>query len=211
MAPLTQHARSPHSPSPIYGIRPGFTVGDLDAARITSLHVYGTWSSPGSDSIGLPTPIWNPTTGKWDVMDLLLTQASTTDSSGTQISPHARVVSISINVTGSGSVDVSAKSASDSFSAKIFESGVLTAGNYQFYLGGWASPSGDGSSYDATQYGPANGQSEAESGLDPSTDNNYVGQTYNPFQFLSLDGFDLKFFSTVVGSVGYDVSVTLVS
>ncbi len=216
MATLSKHARSPHSPSPIYGIRPGFTVGDLEAARLTSLHVYRTWTAPGTNSEGEPTQVWNTVTGRWDVMDLIETQATTSDASGTVVSPHARVVKVSINVSGSGSVDVSFKSASDSYSAKIFDSGVLNAGTYEFFVGGYASPSSDGSSYVATQYtpgGPTTGDAQDQAGfpLSPGQDNNYVGGTYNPFQFLSLDGYDLKFFSTVVGSVGYDVSVTQVS
>lgn len=209
-SPYAKHARSPHSPSPIYGIRPGFTVGDLEAARLTPLHVYGTYSSPGSDSIGLPTFTWNTQTGRWDVIDALLTQATTSDSSGTVVSPNARAVKIGANVTGTGNVTITVKSAIDSYSSTL-ATYVLTKGNYELYLGGWATASSDGTSYDVTQYGPNGADSEAESGLSPATDNNYVGQTYNPFQFLSLDGYSLKFFTTVSGSVGYDVNVTAIS
>lgn len=213
MATLNEHARSPHSPSPIYGIRPGFTVGDLEAAHITALHVYGTFSVPVNAD---PNNTWNTTTGRWTVIDTITSQATSSDASGTVISPKARAVKIAINVSGAGSVDISCKSNSDSYTAKIFDSGVLTAGSYEFYLGGYATPSSDGSSYVAKQYtpgGPTTTYAPDESGfpLSPSEDNYYVGGTYNPFQFLSLDGYDLKFFSAVVGTVGYDCSVTAMS
>lgn len=218
MASLTKHSRSPHSPSPIYGIRPGFTVGDLEASRATQLHVYGTFTTPtGSE----PENVWDAVKGKWVVMDVVSSQRTTSDAGGTVVSPGARVVKIQINVTGTGTVDVSAKSNSDSYSATIFDPGALSAGFYEFMLGGWASPSSDATSYGATQYGAVkSGSSPAATNPtgdqetvhpDPAADSNYVGGTYNPFQFLSLDGYALKFFATVVGSVGFDVSVTPVS
>lgn len=212
--PLNKHARTPHSPSPIYGIRPGFTVGDLDAARVTQLHVYGTYTSPaGTEPVGS----WNATTGRWVVIDTLATSKTTSDSGGTIVSPNARAVKISANMTGTGSVVMTVKSNVDSYTAVVAvytltaTGGFNGTGHYEFYLGGWGSPSSDGTSYQATQYGPNGANSEAESGLSPSTDNNYVGQAYNPFQFLSLDGYALQFTTVVSGSVAYDVNVTALS
>lgn len=209
--PLNNHSRSPHSPSPIYGIRPGFTVGDLEQARVTPLHVYGTYQAASL------TPSWNATTGRWTLVDALTAQASTSDASGTVVTPNARAIKISANMTGTGSVLLTIKSNVDSYTATVITytltatGGFKGTGHYEFYLGGYASPSSDGTSYQATQYGPVGANSEAESGLSPSTDNNYVGQTYNPFQFLSLDGYALKFFATVTGTAGYDVNVTAIS
>jgi hypothetical protein len=221
MTTLTNHARSPHSPSPIYGIRPGFTVGDLDASRLTALHVYGTYQQ------GSASPTWNAVTGRWTLVDALTAQASTSDNTGTVISPAARVVKIAANVTGTGSVVLTVKSAVDSYTA-VIATYTLTAtggwngtGHYEYMLGGWASASSDGTSYQATQYGPntatiggvltQGAQEEATTNLNLAADSNYVGQTYNPFQFLSLDGYSLKFFAAVTGTVGYDVNVTSVS
>lgn len=208
--PLSKHPRSPHSPSPIYGIRPGFTVGDLDASFLTSLHVYGTWSA------GSVTPTWNATTGRWAVADALTAQASASDPTGTIVSPNARAIKVGINISGTGSVHLTMKSAVDSYVAVIQDFGVLTAGFYEIVVGGWASASGDGSVYQATRYGPTfrgNSPVLSEDTIHPNhaADSNYFGQTYNPFQFLSLDGYAVKFFSVVAGTVGYDVSVTALS
>lgn len=218
---LTNHARSPHSPSPIYGIRPGFTVADLEPSRVTALHVYGTYQA------GSLTPTWNAQTGRWTVVDALTAQATATDSTGVVVSPNARVVKIGTNVTGTGSVVITVKSAVDSYTATVATytltatNGFNKTGHTEFFLGGWSSPSSDGTSYVATQYGPnlvtvggiltQGSQEEATSTMNPAADSNYVGQTYNPFQFLSLDGYSLKFFATVTGSVGYDLNVIGIS
>ena len=225
---LTYHPRSPHSPSPIYGISPGFTVGDCEARFVTPLHVYGTYQA------GSITPTWNNVTGRWTEVDVLTAAATASDSSGTIISPAARVVKISANVTGTGSLILTVKSNVDSYSATIASynlnatGGWKGTGAYEFFLGGYASNSGtvvettsDGSSYPATRYGPSvvvvNGvatqgpSDQATTNLSLATDNNYVGQTYNPFQFLSLDGYALKFNTVVTGTVGYNVNVTTVS
>ena len=222
MTALSKQVRSPHSPSPIYGIRPGFTVGDLDNQYRGAILVYGTYTTGGNLTNGYPTNQWPPTPGQ---NYPAITQRSTADASGTVVSPHARVVKITINVSGAGTVDVSAKSASDSYSAKIFESGVLSAGTYEFYLGGWSSPtSNSDASYKATQYGPVKypnspdhtnttGDEEpvTTTHADSSADSNYVGGTYNPVDFTSLDGYDLKFFAAITSTVGFDVEVTPVS
>jgi hypothetical protein len=177
MTTLSKHARSPHSPSPIYGIRPGFTVADIERQYTPAIVAIGTTSSSVVRSIGTPIA-----TG------------------------GARAVKITVNVTGAGSVTVTVYSEVDGYSAAIATYTGLTAGSYEFFLGGWSSPDSDGSSYLATQYGPVPPASEATSGLDPSDSSNYVGQTYNPFEFLSLDGYDLLFLSAVTGTVSYDVS-----
>lgn len=188
MATLNKHARSPHSPSPIYGIRPGFTIGDIEAQYTTEISVYN---------------------GR-----------TTSDSSGTTVSPKARVVKITITMAGSGSVDVSAKTAADG-TTTVFDSGGLTIGSYEFFVGGWSSPDSDGSTYGATQYGPVKSGSSPEAGNttgdeettnpDPSADSNYVGGTYNPFEFLSLDGYDLIFKATLTGTGQFSVAITRVS
>lgn len=209
---LNKNARSPHSPSPIYGIRPGFTVGDIEGRYRHGFHVYGTFTAPvTTDAAGVPINTWNTTNGAWNPLDVISVQKTNSDASGTTISPHARAIKVTINVSGTGTVDVLIKSAVDSFASTVVDFGALGAGTYSFFVGGYASPDSDGTSYTATQYGPVGAQGEATSGLNPSTDNNYVGGTYNPFRFLSLDGYDLKFFSTVSGTVGYDVTVTTLS
>lgn len=219
---LSKNARSPHSPSPIYGIRPGFTVGDLEGQYRHGFRVYGTFTAPiTSDSAGLPTNTWNAVNGAWNPLDMISAQKTNSDVSGTQISPHARAIKVAINVTGTGTVDVIVKSNVDSFTATIADFGALSVGTYSFYLGGYSSVDSDGTSYGATQYGPVKAGfspaaadstgDEETTHPDPSADSNYVGGIYNPFRFLSLDGYDLKFFSTVVGSVGYDVTVVTMS
>jgi hypothetical protein len=189
---LTKQFRSPNSPSPIYGIRPGFNVGDFERQATVAIATIPSTSA----SVAAPTAI----------------------------SPHARAVKISVNVTaGSGNVSLTVKSAVDNFTATVATYNNLALGTYDFYLGGWASPSGDSvnGSYLATQYGPvAAGSSPAVGNTtgdedtvhpDPSADSNYTGGTYNPVLFLSLDGYDLKVSSVVVGTVTYDVEVTPIS
>lgn len=256
--PLSQHARSPHSPSPIYGVSPGFTVGDLDRAYTPSIPVlYGSLVTyPG----GSLQPNWDHGT--------VATQLTTTTTSAA-INTNARAVKIAVNVSGSGSITLAAYTAADSYTTPIAIYNNLTAGGYQFYLGGYgnkaefssptnesqtddpsnitnpnietsqpginaagttASPTSDGTSYigGLSQYGPLGAISEKSNtfsqnpggldpaqsnvaGLSPSTDNNFFGQTYNPFQFLSLDGWAMKFTATVTGTVGYDVEVMPIS
>lgn len=183
--PLSKNARSPHSPSPIYGIRPGFTVADFD--RQYTPQVQAKASGSASD----PTPTAVPIKG-------------------------ARAIKIVVNVTaGSGSVDVTVKSAVDSFVATVASYTGLVLGANVFYLGGWSSPDSDGSSYTATKYGPpqtANDPDADNPTGDQDTDDpalaassNYMGGTYNPFRFLSLDGYDLKFVTVANGTVTYDI------
>lgn len=198
---LSKHARSPHSPSPIYGIRPGFTIADIEGRYMRPLRIYGTFDS-GTDQ--------------------LTASASTSDASGTTIKPHCNVIKVNINVTsGSGSVQVIMKSAVDNFTATIADFGALGVGTYEFFIGGWSSPDSDGTNYTATKYGPVKPGSspastnptgnEETTNPDPNADSNYMGGGYNPFQFLSLDGYDLKFFSTVVGTIAFDATAIAVS
>lgn len=234
MANLNKQVRSSHSPSPIYGdgslrmnpnskgqglLRPGFTVGDLDHQYATGILVYGSVSwAPAipAGGVGAATT-WGNTNQP------ILTQRSTSDLTGTIVKPGGRAVKIAINVTGTGTVDVSALTMADG-TTSVFDGGVLPAGNYEFFVGGWASPVGDAvnGTYQATQYGPVKagsspaandptGGQETGANKNPSASSNYVGGTYNPVLFLSLDGFDLKFFATVVGTVGFDVEVTPIS
>ena len=259
MPPLSHHARSPHSPSPIYGISPGFTVGDLDRAytpAIPALYVAPLVSYPGG------SPLWDPGD--------ILTQLTISMTSGA-ISANARAVKIRVNVSGTGSITLSVTTAADGYTTPIAIYYNLSVGSYMFYLGGYGnqtqfssptgeeqtdlasnvdnpnietfqtgineagttpSPTSDGSSYigGLSQYGPIGpflGQQGSNSsadfpggfdpaqanpsGLNPATDNNYFGQTYNPFQFLSLDGYQLKLSAAVTGTVGYDASVIPIS
>ena len=264
MSPLSQHPRSPHSPSPIYGISPGFTVGDLDRAYTPPMPVFGTlvtYPLIFTGQAGLQ-PNWDP----GSVVPL----SATTSLTSSVISTNARAVKIAVNVSGTGSISLVVKSAVDAYTAIVASYNNLTAGGYQFYLGGYGSPAefspqtgeassdlstlvptagtdsatetsrvgqndavyptSDGTSYigGLVQYGPVGAVSEVmnvvaqnpggfdpgrsnAAGLNPSTDNNFFGQTYNPFQFLSLDGYALTFYSTVTGTVGYDVEVMPIS
>lgn len=189
---LTKQFRSHNSPSPIYGIRPGFNVGDFERQATVAI------ATIPSTSISVAAP--------------------------TAISPHARAVKVSVNVTaGTGNVSLTVKSAVDNFTATVATYNNLALGTYDFYLGGWSSPVGDSvnGSYQATKYGPvAAGHSPAAGNTtgdedttnpDPKADSNYIGGTYNPVLFLSLDGYDLKVSSVVVGTVTYDVEVTPIS
>lgn len=226
--PLKQHTRTRNSPSPIYGISPGFNVGDLDRAYTPPVGVLGTFATSPGDWAGDP--------------GYLTSQATTTQTSS-PIQTYARAVKIAVNVSGTGSITVVVKSAVDSYSAVVATYTTLTAGSYQFFLGGYGSPqtyapsvadgdnvlgegvkettpggpdkvnypTSDGTSYVATRYGPVGANSEATSGLKADTDNNYSGGTYNPFQFLSLDGYALEFTATVTGTVGYDIEVMPIS
>lgn len=215
MANLSKNTRSTHSPSPIYGdgslrmsshskgqglLRPGFNVGDLDRSYQSDLSVYGTF-----------------------VNGLATAQTSTADASGTAVATKARVVKVTINVTGTGTVDISAKTQADTTTV-VFDSGALSAGSYEFYVGGWSSPtSNSDATYLATQYGPVkSGQTPSASNptgdeetntakVDTAAFSNYVGGTYNPVDFLSLDGFGLTFFSVKVGTASWDVAVAAVS
>lgn len=196
MPPLNKHPRSTSSPSPIYGIRPGFTIADFEERYAKPIRIYGTW----------------------DASDKLTAQATSPDSGPTVVKSHARVVKLSLNVSGTGSVHIVATTAADN--STVFDS-VLTAGSYEFFVGGWSSVDSDNSSYRATQYGPVKPGSTPGAGNptgdmetinpDPKADSNYVGGTYNPFQFLSLDGYDLQFSSDVTGSVAWDLSCSVVS
>ncbi len=198
MTSLSKHPRATNTPDPIYGIRAGFTIGDLEGRYMAPIRVFGTWGA--SDA---------------------LTVGSAISNVGVIVSPHARVIKVSLNITGTGTVDVVVKSAVDSYTATIADFGALGQGTYEFFLGGWSSSSSDGSSYIATQYGPVKAGSspgpanptgdEELTNPDPAADSNYAGGTYNPFQFLSLDGYALTFISTVSGSVLYDMSVVAVS
>lgn len=254
MSPLSQHPRSPQSPSPIYGIRPGFTVGDLDRSYTPPMPVFGVLQTyPG----GALQPNWDPGTVASQV---------TISSGPTVVQPNARAVKIAVNVSGTGSITLVVKSNVDAFATVVATYNNITAGGYQFYLGGFGSPAefssptneaqtddpsnvsdpnvaitqsgvnttlyptSDSTSYigGLVQYGPVGAISEVTSGasqntggfdpgrrnaagLNPSTDNNFFGQTYNPFQFLSLDGYALQFTATVTGAVGYDVEVMPIS
>jgi hypothetical protein len=260
MSPLSQHPRSPSSPSPIYGIRPGFTVGDLDRAYTPSIPVFGTPVTypAGTATTGGLQPNWDPGS---------VVPFSTTISSGpTVVQPNARAVKIAVNVSGTGSITLIVKSNVDAYATVVATYNNITAGGYQFYLGGFGTPAefssptnepqtddpsnvsdpnvaitqsgvnttlyptSDATSYigGLVQYGPVGAISEVTSGasqntggfdpgrrnaagLNPSTDNNFFGQTYNPFQFLSLDGYALQFTATVTGTVGYDVEVMPIS
>ena len=184
---LEKDFRSPHSPSPIYGIRPGFTVGDFDRP-----YGYGTPTS---------TPI------------SVYSGRSTTDSTGTSKSPKARVIKVVLTInSGSGSVDLSMKSNSDTYTAVVFDTGAISGlGTYEYYVGGWSSPTDGDAGYQATQYGPTkpgaatdDGNTEGDENVtnpDPAADSNYVGGTYNPTNFLSLAGDDVMFFATVSGTM----------
>lgn len=177
MATLNKFARNSNSPSPIYGIRPGFNVGDFEP-RTLPKSVIATGSITAT---------------------------------GTTVSLGARAAKFTVHVTaGSGTVTLVVKSNSDSYTATIATYGPLSLGNYDFFLGGWASPTG-GTAYQATQYGPSGAQSQATSGLNPATDNNYVGGPYNPVKFLSLDGYDLQVVATVSGTVTYDIEIVPIS
>ena len=125
MAPLSQHSRSPHSPSPIYGIAPGFTVGDLDRAYTPAIPaLYSTLVTyPGG------SPIWDPGD--------IATQLTTSTTSGA-ISANARAVKIRVNVTGTGSITVSVTTAADGYATPIAIYNNLTVGSYMFYLEGTA-------------------------------------------------------------------------
>lgn len=225
MANLSKQTRSPHSPSPIYGdgslrmntlaknvglLRPGFTIGDFDKQYAGSFLVYGTAAYPSTQ--------WPPT----GVTEPVVTQTSTADGSGTLVSPNSRVVRITIHVSGTGSASFTAITAADG-TTQVFNSGALTAGSYEFYLGGWASTtSNSDATYLAAQYGPlkpggtisANdptGDEELGSQQNTSANSNYVGGGYNPVDYLSLDGYGLTFKSTKSGSPSWDLSVTPVS
>ena len=257
MPPLSHHARSPHSPSPIYGISPGFTVGDLDRAY-----------TPAIPALYM-APLSTTSAGPWDP-GTIVTQLTTSSTSGA-ISANARAVKIQVNVSGTGSIVVSVTTAADGYTTPIAIYNNLTVGSYMFYLGGYgnptqfssptgeeqtdlpsdvgnpnietfqtginapgttASPTSDGSSYigGLSQYGPIGpltgnqGSNPSSSfpggfdparanpsGLNPAQDNNFFGQTYNPFQFLSLDGYQLKLSAVVTGTVGYDASIIPIS
>lgn len=236
--PLSKQIRSPHSPSPIYGdgsmrmnqktpnrglLRPGFNVGDIDRSATTSLLVYGTyvWAT-ATDTTRTPNTVepFPPAGSNQGTIQ----QTSIADATGTTVSPHARVVKITIHVSGTGTIDISCKSAVDSFAAVVFDSGALAAGAYDFYVGGWSSPtSNSDATYIATQYGPikpgntpstgntTGDQETNQTKVNTAADSNYVGPGYNPVDFTSLDGFDLKFFSVLSGSASWDVEVTPVS
>jgi hypothetical protein len=220
---LNQQVRSPNSPSPIYGdgslrmntlavnkglLRPGFNIGDLDRQFASPIYVYGTWTYP-LNSTNFPPGTYSP----------LLTQIAIADAIGTIISPNARAVKIIIHVSGPGTTRITAQSSADTYTATIFDTGVLTAGDYDFYLGGWSSPSSDTTNrtYQATRYGPPKPGTAVTStdptgdeetvNPNPAADSNYVGGTYNPIEFISLDGQSLKFFSILGGTAAWDVSV----
>ena len=192
---LEKDFRSPHSPSPIYGLRPGFNVGDLDRP-------YGQAPIAG------------------------IASTSSSVAAPSAISPQARVVKVTVYVTsGTGSVDVTLKSATDTYTAALLDTGALTLGTYEFYVGGWANPtSNSDATFKATQYGPVvagvtpdkgntTGDEEPVStgNADPASSSNYVGGTYNPVDFISLAGADVKVYSVVVGTVTYRVDVVPVS
>ena len=196
---LEKDFRAPNSPSPIYGIRPGFNVGDLDKSYLFS----GISSS---------------------VAHNVYTNRATTDSSGTVASPSARVVKVIVTInSGTGSVDLSMKSNSDTYSTTIFDSGALSGvGVYELYVGGWSSPtSNNDAAFQATQYGPtAPGHTpdsenttgdEDTTNPDPAASANWVGGTYNPVDFLSLAGDSIKFFAAVTGTISFNVDVVPVS
>lgn len=197
MAALTKHARSTNGPSPIYGIRPGFTIADLEGRYMNPIRVYGTWDST----------------------DKLTSQTNTPDSGSSPIKTHARVIKLTLNVSGTGTVHIIGTTTADS--STIFDPGFLPAGSYEFFVGGWASVDSDNSSYQATQYGPSQTPSDFDADNptgnmdvdDPSLSagSNYFGGTYNPFQFLSLDGYDVQFTSDSSGSVAWDLTVVAVS
>jgi hypothetical protein len=226
MTKLSQYARSPHSPSPIFGIAPGFTVGDLEKGYTPYLLAIGT---AGANTDG----------------SLTVTGVSITTTS-TAINANARAVKIVAHVTaGSGSVTLTVKSNVDAYATTIATYTGLTVaggddGTYELFLGGYGTqaefqtsrmitpelsvegvnntlyPSSDSTSYVATRYGPTKpgllpAVSEDETNPDPSADSNYMGGTYNPFQFLSLDGYALEITGTVTGTVTFDVEVVPIS
>lgn len=197
--PLSKRARSPHSPSPIYGIRPGFTVGDLDSQYQPPKLAIGNDPSIGGvgySASGTSAPI---TVNRVVKIGVIVGSATPTDH-----------------------VDVAVTSAIDNYVAVIASYTALKPGSYTFYLGGWASPSSDATSYPATQYGPPttddlpsatdpSGNQETTD-LDPANSSNYMGGTYNPVQFLSLDGYSIQISSlNFVGSPNVTVTVEPVS
>lgn len=249
MATLSKQTRSPHSPSPIYGdgslrmntlaknvglLRPGFTIGDLDAQFHGAILVYGTYNLPATGSPSAVTPPtdaivpFDPTyvnslTPSSKTMGSIV-QISTADTSGTAVSPGARAVKISIHVSGTGNITFSAITAADG-STSVFNTGALSAGSYEYYLGGWASPtSNSDATYLAAQYGPVASGSSVEAdnptgdeqltaaNTNSSANSNYVGGGYNPVDYLSLDGYGLTFKATPKsGSCSWDLSVTPIS
>lgn len=173
---LNKFNRSPHSPSPIYGIRPGFNISDLDAQYTSAV------------------PAITSVTG-------------TTTSSALDIG--ARAISLHPLFVGAGAkADILVYSADDSYVTPIATFLAVTNGSGALYVGGSASKSGDSvnGTYQATQYGPVPPQSEATSGLSEATDHNYVGGSYNPALYLSLDGKPIK---VKVDNVTGTVSVTV--
>lgn len=243
MANLTKQVRSPHSPSPIYGdgslrmntlvknvglLRPGFTIGDLDKQYAWPILVYGTYNLPATSTITAGTGItpFDPSYGSSltpsSKTEGSIVQTSTADGGGTAVSPKARMVKITINVTGTGTAAFTAITAADG-TTQVFSSGALAAGSYSFYLGGWSSPtSKSDATYLAAQYGPVKpggtvsandptGDEELGIQQNTSANSNYVGMGYNPVDFLSLDGYDLTFKSVKVGTASWDLSVTPVS
>src|SRR3954471_19607594 len=174
--PLSKQFRTHNSPSPIYGIRPGFTIADLDHQYVEPIQVYGVVSWPATQ--------WPPVTGNLPTV----TGKTTSDASGTVAAVNARAVKVAINVTaGSGTVDVLIKSAVDNYTATVVDFGPLALGSYEFFVGGWASPvddPGGNDTYIATRYGPVKAGSspatsnptgdEETTNPDPSADNNYV-------------------------------------
>lgn len=244
MANLSKNTRSPHSPSPIYGdgslrmntlaknvglLRPGFNVGDLEHQYAGSILVYGTYNMPATSTITAGTAVepFDPTyanslTPSSKTMGSI-NQTNTADTSGTDVKPGARAVKISIHVTGTGNITFTAVTDADG-TTQVFNTGALSAGSYEFFLGGWASPtSNSDATYLASQYGPVKpggtisandptGDEELGAQRDPKAFSNYVGGTYNPVDFTSLDGYGLTFKSTPkVGSCSWDLSVTPIS
>lgn len=174
---LNKFNRSPHSPSPIYGIRPGFRISDLDSqytsavAAVTSQT--GTFTSAAVD-LGARAVSLNPTfVGAGAKADILV--YSSDDGYTTPIATFLAVQNGSGTLYVGGSASVTGDSANGT--------------------------------YLATQYGPVPPQSEATSGLSEATDHNYYGGAYNPNLFLSLDGKPIKVkVQNVTGTVSVNVT-----
>lgn len=174
---LNKQFRSAHTPSPIYGIRPGFNISDLDRAYTS------------------------------EVVAIAATGITATSAA---LDLGARAVSISPLFVGAGAkADILVYSADDSYVTPIATFLAVQDGSGTLYVGGFAGASGDSTNgtYIATQYGPVPPQSGATSGLSQATDNNYIGSSYNPALFLSLDGKPIKIkVQNITGTVAVNVT-----
>lgn len=183
---LNKNFRSNNSPAAIYGIAPGFNIGDLDRS-----FDYGP-QTPG-------TPPINAATG---------------GTVSAAIDLGARVVALHTTFVGVGAkANILVYTSDDGYSQPIATFLNVNSGTGTLFVGGYASRSGDSANgtYIATRYGPSGAQSEATTGLSVATDKNFFGGfPENPYLFLSLDGKPIKVeVAAVVGTV--TVTVTPVS